>query len=401
MARVKKISLPLILVFLLLWFGLPAALGAYLEPRIEKTLTDLFGMKFSVDRLRVNPLSGMVSGSSVVFGNPPGYSDRPHLIVSRMDVRLLWPSLFRKDIRILRIDLDHPVYYLERREFEPGRRVNAASAWWNYIKSRRKPSPPNDDKRWTLLIDHIKIHRGTFIYHETNFDGSLRKRFFFSQLDGYYDRLSWPTVSPSRLSQPVRLAGLFGEKYPAPFWIEGRANFITSQVSFDLNGQIDRGNVLEHRRIWEGLPIDFVRGGFSLVSHTVCVRREMVSKNLLVLRDVRVVPDAHPTEFIWGVPMTGVVAFIQNQRRIRLNVRVRGNIKDPRFDFQLAFRRAFERALERRVERGVHLITTAPGLIARQTFDLVGQAPERVIEGLRGIVGTFNQTAKRGHSEAL
>jgi len=184
----------------------------------------------------------------------------------------------------------------------------------------------------------------------------------------------WPTEDPTKLTQDVTLIGKIGETVKAPFWIKGNSNFATGKISFDLRGDINYGDLLDYRALWEGLPVEVTHGSFSLRAHVICIQREISSENALVLRQLKV-EAGKGIDIIWGLPMKASIGFMQSQETIILQVPVYGNITDPEFGFGKASRKAFQEALREKTGAGVRNVIDG-------TAKLFGRSSKVAVEGV-------------------
>ncbi len=378
-------------LFLVFMVTVDRLVGMYLDPRLETTLTELFGMSVSIQDLRVNPFSGFVRASRLTFMNQPEFADKPHLDVEGLhfDIDLL--ALREHQVKIKKIYLQKPFYFIDRVVTPEGPRNNVKT-WFLHIKQRVHKAKPKEGTKqepsspWKVQIGRIQINDGTFIYHDRSGKGTERK-LVFKNFKGYLSKFEWPTADPSYLSQGVRVKGHFGESYSAPFWIDGFANFATRRVGFDLNGEIRRGRVIEHRGLWEGLPVEIVDGEFDLKSHTVCFDRELESDNELVLDGLKLKAGSGAADKIWGYPLKGWIAFLQDQQTVRLEIRLRGDIADPKFKLYHAFQQSFQDGLKKKSQSGFRLLTSGAGKLVEGTQKIATQTPQLVLDTPGKIVG--------------
>lgn len=371
------------LVLLFVFLTHDRLVGMVLAPRVEKKLTWLFGMPVTLKDLRVGIL-GHVSAGRVIFRNQEEFAPGPHLDVESLHFNIDLPGLLQKRVDIGEIQLNRPYYFIDRILTPEGPRNNVIT-WWRNIKGIKEAAskhrgPSTDGRRWSVRISKIRLKNGTFIFHDRS-SREGEKKFVFQKLDGYLGDFEWPTPDPSYLSQSVKVRGTFGEHYPAPLIIEGKANFATGKVSFDLIGKIDEGLLVEHKRLWEGSSIQILDGTFELRSRTICLRKELQSYNDLTLKSPRVATGPSATDKVFGLPSAAALAFLQNQKTIRLKVQVHGNISDPQFGFHHAFRAAFQQSLARRMKSGISLITDGTAKLAAQTGTVVRKTPGTLAEG--------------------
>lgn len=383
----KKFFWILFLLTLFLFLTHDRLLGMAFERRLEETLSHVFGMRVSMEGLRIRLLPSKVSVSRLTFDNQPEFAPLPHLDARGLSFDIDFLALRQKEVAIRRVRLREPFYLIDRIQTNEGPRNNVVT-WWRHIKSKKKKTtqdtaPPG--RKWHVSIGSIELEDATFIFQDRSSEAA-EKRFVFERLYGYLGNFVWPSPNPSLLSQEIKLRGMIGEHYPAPFQIEGRANFATSKVSFNLLGRIEEGLLVEYKRFWDGLSIQIMDGTFELTSRTICLRKELQSYNDLILKSPKVVAGSSATDKFFGLPMTAAIGFLQNQEKIHLHVQVRGNISDPEFGFQQAFRAAFQEALVQKTRSGVALITQGTSKLATQTAQVVQGTPLRLASSLGKMV---------------
>jgi len=394
---VKRAVLILTLSLVLVLFTAKYFVGAILEPVLERSLSDLFGMKVQMKGLRIDPEKGTLVARDVFFSDPPGFDARPHLEAESLVAHFDPYALGRREVRIGTLLLVKPRYFIERRLIGSEKKTNV-TAWVRHMRARKtKTSSPGP---WRVAIGKIILQGGQFLFENQTPDASVR-RLFFRDLNGSLSNFRYPGGDPSQLEQAVEIEGKFGDLDPAPFWIRGRANFATGPVSFFLEGEVRDGDMLDHRDLWHGLPLEIREGRFDLRSHTLCVRKNLRSHNLLVLKKMKVKPGLRPADLIWGMPLLAAVSFVEHEEEILLKVPVSGHIKDPEFDFARAFRKVFQESLDRRMRGSVRVLANGPAQIARQavgavtsaghrvtreTFRVVGEAQDQVSSRLEGMV---------------
>lgn len=343
--------------------------GTVVAPFLEYRLSDLFGMPVSIRGLSLNLLQNHVQASRLTFHNQAQFSNRPHFDIRGLACDINFKALRDKRIEIETLHLDHPYYLIERVPSQEGPRNNVTT-WFHHIRQKvKKKGPSPEGEKWQIHIQKIALHEATFVFHDTS--AGQEKKLVFSPFEGYVAQFVWPTASPTTLTQKVFLKGQFGEKVKAPFWIRGDANFATSQVSFRLDGEIQDGDVLEQKSFWEGLPVQVTEGRFDLKLRTFCIRKKLLSHARLTLKSVKVVPGPSAVDKIWGLPIATLMTFLQEHRRLSLNIRVHGDISDPKFEFMQAFRRAFQESLQHRTQKALNLLVEAPVKLARQTGAVV------------------------------
>ncbi len=389
----RRFLLSSILALLLGVYFIDRIVGVVVDPVLERTLTNLFGMPFQIGSLQANPFTGHVTAHNVQFLNQPAYSYAPHLYVREMEFDIKFQDLLHKYVNIRRVVLKEPFYLIERQMIAAEKRSNITDwidhirAWYKERKKRRpdQPDDSKDDTSWRVDISNILIVKGVFIYDDRIFS-DVANRFVFRNIEGNMSRFEWPVKNPADLIQTVNFRGTIGEKFPAPVEVHGNANFPGSLVSFDLEGRIHGGTVSEYRRFWSDFPIEIQQGNFDLNIRMFCDKKKVRSESHLRLYDLKVIPAGAATDLIWGLPMAGALGFLQNQKEMLLKVPVSGDITDPKFNFYTAFAKAFQDALGQKVESGVKMIAIAPVKLAEQTKAVVVQAPAVIAVQTRVVV---------------
>jgi hypothetical protein len=400
----------LALIFVLLIAAFPRLLGLGLTHSLEKLLTEMFGMRVRIESLRVNPLTGECRTRRIVFENQREFSSSPHFDTG-LDFRIRFRALLDKKVVIDRIDLRRPRYLIECVQTSSGS-INNVSQWVRHIKAwdsegeEGAPGVESPPTTWTVSIGKILIHDGAFRYEERG--GKENLRLVFGKLEGGLEHFFWRTPDPSQLYQDVHLRGVFGEKFPAPFVISGKANFATSTVSFDLRGRVPFGNAVEYAQLWDGLPINIAGGDYELDIHAVCRREDLDAISSLKLKNLRLMPRPSVGGMLWGLPVMTGAAFLQNEKTVALNLPVRGNISNPKFRFNRAFREAFQDALARYTSEGVKFLTQSPLAIAQKTVSAahgtlggIGKVSSMVVQGAVQVTDTAAQATESAGQKLL
>ncbi len=384
--RKRLLALLLCAVIFLALDRLPETIRTH----IEQTLTALFGMPVTVQRVLFHWQNGEIELLGVKFMNQPQYTMRPHLYIDSLRAKPDWLALGHKYIHIREMRLRRPFYLIERRVGEGDDALNNVVDWYHHIRTIAE-SGPEEPKihtryRWHLKIDRIDIEGCTFIFDQ--FDhGKLEKKYMFRELDGYLLGLRWPDRHPEQLDQTAFLRGTFGEKEPAPVVVEGRASFATYYVSFDLKGRVRGGSVLDYEQFWRNSPIEMKEGLFDLNTRIICARRNLTSQNQLWLHHLKMASRFSLSGTVFGVPVKTWMHFMENEKKLQLNVPLRGEVASPDLRSGEALRRAFETSLRVRTQKGLKLATHGALELASQTGSLVTETPGKVVGGLGKLVG--------------
>lgn len=372
------------------------AVGRYLEPRLEHQLSELFGMPVEIEGLYAHPYPGCVRARRLTFHHNPPYDARPHLEARgvRFDIDFL--ALQNQQVLIRGLVLEEPYYFIDRKLID-GQGRTSVSTWVKHMKGRNNKEEPEgqkQDKRegdsWNVSIRSIELRDTTLVIQDdTSTEG--KRRFVFQDMNATLRNFRWPTEDPSRLTQEVVIEGLFGEYEPSPFWIRGAANFATSRVSFDLDGRIPNGNFAEHKVLWEGLPIEIVKGRYSMDVHAVCHLRDLEARNRLLLKGIKVKAGPKASDKIWGFPLKASIAFLEDQKAVSLLIPIRGRINDPDFQYDKAFQKAFQEALGAKTQAGLQQIKGSAQRLASEAQGIVTETPSRVMGGLGKIAGAVQE----------
>lgn len=398
--RVVRFIFILCLSLLLLSFLAGYPIGMYLQPKLENLLSDLFGMSVEIRGLYVRPLPGEVTAKEVIFFNQPEFEAQPHFRVAGLRGQIRYEKLLEEKVDIGRLELNNLFYFIDRIPTDEGPRNNIMT-WVRHIREWNRRRNPVDDGKpsgWEVVIRDAVIRNGTFIYQDKSGQGTPKK-FVFRQIEGSLKDFKWPAGNPLHLRQRVKLEGLFGEASPAPFKIEGTANFPTSKISFDLKGRVTEGDMTEYRYFLEGLPVDAVSGQYQLKIHAVCELGKIDCQNILILESPRFTARNSAAEFISGIPLKAWLGFLENQEVIRLNIPLKGDITDPKFQVPTVFGEAFREAFAQRVERGISQIKISAAKLANQADNLMLNTPSRFVKGIEQITSTVIKLDNGAKSE--
>jgi len=386
----KLIRLRLLIVLAVLLTAFAALMFTFLiRPGLELRLSRLFNMRVTMDSLDLDWRSGELIARNLRFHNQEGFIQRPHLFVAELRARPEWKQFLKKNIHIKEINLYRPVYVIERKITIDGVRNNV-KMWWRWIRDHRKPvdeegfSLLSRERHWKLLIDRINFWQGEFLFHQYGGDKPERK-YYFRGIDGYLKGLHWPDLEPEILDQDVFLRGWVGERFPTPCVIKGRASFATKKISFDLKGTVRNGSVLDYEHLWGGLPITLEGGMYDLDAHVLSLRRDLRSDNLLTLKNLDLKNRDSLNGTIWGMPMKTWIRFVENEKKINLNVKLEGEISSPSLGSGEAFNEAFQNALRQKTESGLKFFTNGAVQIAEQTGSIVRDTPGFLVSGIEKI----------------
>jgi hypothetical protein len=348
--------------------------GQFLEPKLERKLTALFAMPVQIRGLQADPLTGNAYAELIEFRNQPQFSSRSHLYARGVDFKIDFLALRQKKVLIRDLTFDRLFFLIERIRTPWGTYSNIGN-WVKHIKNKKRKAdlknPREDETTWTVSIHPIKIKNGTFVFYVTE-DNRVLKKFVFHHLEGKLRGFKWPTRDKSQLTQYVKVQGMLGEEPPAPFSVEGMANFSTKKVGFDLKGSVEGGSLSEYPSFWRGLPIKIQDGKFNLETHAISRLGELSAFNRLELQNV--VGNVKPASenLFWGIPVTTLIRFLESQNTILMDLPIRGTLSDPDFGFAESLRNVFQNSLVRHLQNGFRLFTT-PIVVLRGALQPLNQ----------------------------
>ena len=146
--------------------------------------------------------------------------------------------------------------------------------------------------------------------------------------------------------------------------------------------------------LWGGLPITLKGGKYDLDAHVLCLRRDLRSDNLLTLKDLDLKSRHSLNGTIWGMPMKTWLKFVESEKKIKLNVKLEGEISSPSLGSGEAFNEAFQNALRQKTESGLKFFTNGAVQIADKTGSIVRETPSLLVNGVEKIVSLVpNQLA--------
>lgn len=380
----RKISkrFALAICFILLAILLRAELiGLGLSAYLELKLSYLMGVKVNISGLAVDPFSGRVTARQVYIGNPKRFSSRPHL-KAEVEAVLDMKALRDKQI-IMKSLILRDIYFLIERNSEKDPTVTNIKVWIAHVrekKANKNDGPENRaGKKWRVAIERGIIENGSFVF-ENRAGENIKKLYTFQNLYGTIEGFDWPTPIPEELPETVRMKGTIGTTPPAALQINGRSNFASRGIDFDLKGEIRGGGMVDYKFFFKGSPLKVTGGEYDLDAHAVCRARELKWENDLVMRDLRLKPKS-AVSLIRGLPTLGYIRFLESQKSIALKVPIEGNITNP--ETRPEFGKAFQQSLNRYAEASKDLIT-AP---VKKVAEPVGALAEKPVKAVGETLG--------------
>ena len=373
--RIKKKRPFLIILIVLGILGVvhPRLLGLAAEPFLEKVMTRVFDMPVHIQGMSISPLFSHVSVEKLEILNPPGFKRRDHFTCKKIDCELDLRVLKNKFIRIRKAHFKEVVFAIESYMTPQGSRTNVKHWYHNMgldkdgppIPPRPMPDPDNiGEDSWRVRIDRLEVEKGSLIFDDRR--EPEEQRWIFEHIKGYwagFDFLSDYT-SPT-FTETIQVEATFGENPPARFKGGGKCQFADGD-NFDVNVQIADGSAAEYEFLLSGILGEVQSGTFDLKSHLLCVEGDLKSEHLLTLKSMTF---AAPTaaQKLLKYPFDGFRLLLENQKNVELNIKVDGNIEDPKFRVFSAFTNAFQKSLITKAKAGiagtVKIATTTPGKV--------------------------------------
>lgn len=369
-------------------------LGIYLDPIIEKQLTEIFAMPIVIDGLRADPITGNVRINRLRFLNQPEFSTKPHIDAKEIKTQVDVKALFHQQVLIEEITMNELNYSIERK-VNLGKAISNAKMMARGVKKFRRlrkekkqkelealglKEDPTPGKDWIIRIRSIHFFEGSFEYRGET-DGQVTSEYYFKNLKGVLDDFRRPS-DPSVMNQTAKVQGNFGHLYPTPFWAEGKANFENSDISFNLKGKIQESPIDEYHKIFEGMQIQVNGGTFELEMEALCVLDQLTANMKLILKNLKLSEPPGVAQMLWGLPTLATLRFLETEKTITLNIPLQGVISDPKFDFGIAFQVTFQEALKHYTLSGIQFLREGPIRLAMQTQGLAAAASGKIAGGL-------------------
>jgi len=365
----------LLIVFLLLVSGIFHAriLGMIAEPFLEKVMTRVFDMPVYIKGLSIDPWSGRVSLDHLEILNPPGFKRRDHFTVKGMECFLDLRVLKNKFIRIRKARFKEVVFAIESYMTAEGSQTNVWH-WYHHmgldeddlpLPPRAMPHPDNvGEDSWRVRIDRLEMEDGTIFFDDRR--DVPEQQWVFLHIKGFWTGFDFLSdyVSPT-FTENIQLNATFGEKPPASFKGGGRCQFADGD-NFDVQVDINGGSLVEYNFLVDGIQGDVQSGTFDLQSHLLCVEGDLKSEHVLTLRDMKF---AAPTaaQKLLKYPLGAIRILLEDQKTLALEIKVDGDIDDPKFRMAGAFTKAFQKALLQKTKAGitgtVKIAASTPGQV--------------------------------------
>lgn len=374
--KVRKRFFFLILFFLVFLFH-GRILGLAVEPFLERKLTTLFDMPISIQGLRVHFWPCQVHMDYFMIHNPPDFRAPNHFVAKDIDLTLDTSLFKNKFIRITLAHFKEVLFAVESYTTAKGPVRTNVKIWYHNMGLDQDspvppgpphPKPPPDnagEPNWRVRIDRLELENGSILIHDRR-DSKDERRWLFKSLKGFWTGFDFVSdyFSPT-FNEFIRVEGTFGENPPAVFRGAGKCQFADGD-NFDVVTEILRGSVLEYDFLLEGLPGEVHQGTFDLFSKMKCVESNLDSDHVLKLNSLKI---TNPTaaQMIFKYPFDGVLLLLEKNKTVELEVKVKGDIEDPKFGVLAAFTKAFQKSLFEKAMLPIKGLSKGGMLLATET----------------------------------
>jgi len=348
-------------------------LGMVAEPFLEKVMTRVFDMPVHIEGMRISPFFSRINIKKLEILNPSGFKRRDHFTCKEIEIQLDLRVLKNKFIRIRNAHFEKVVFAIESYMTPQGSRTNVKHWYHNMgldedgppIPPRSMPHPDNaGEKSWRTRIDRLELDDGTIIFDDRR--DPEEQKWIFEHIKGHWDGFDFLSdyVSPT-FTETIQVEATFGVNPPARFIGGGKCQFADGD-NFDVDVQITDGSVAEYDFLLSTVLGEVQSGTFDLKSHLLCVEGDLRSEHLLTLKSMTF--DA-PTaaQKLLKYPFDGFRLLLEDQKAVELDIRVDGDIEDPKFRFYSAFSKALQKALISKTKAGitgtVKMAASTPGQV--------------------------------------
>ena len=244
---------------------------------------------------------------------------------------------------------------------------------------------------WRVKIRKVEIKEGIFVYnyHSTTENYEIlspKFRGYWSGFDRpFFIKEGEDFPGSEKWTEDIYLKGLLGEKTKAHFLISGKTQF-SAGANFYLDCKITGGALTDYPFIWKGLPGKIKGGTFDLVSKFNCIKGSLDVKNKLSLKSLEI-NKSTATEKIFGLPVDVFLGILKDNKQIDLSIHIKGNVRDPKFEFFRSFSSALQKALFHKIKYGF-------GTVGKGAAKVVGGVGDQIMSGLEKITETLNNGFK-------
>ncbi len=365
----------ILIVLAVLWMLHARLLGMAAEPFLEKVMTRVFDMPVHIEGMRISPFLSRVNVKKLEIFNPPGFKRRDHFTCKGIEITLDLRVLKNKFIRIRKAHFKKVVFAIESYMTPQGSRTNVKHWYHNMgldedsppLPPRSMPHPDNvGEVLWRTRIDLLDMEDGTIIFDDRR--EAEEQKWIFEHIKGFWTGFDFLSdyVSPV-FTETIQVDATFGVNPPARFKGGGRCQFADGD-NFDVDIQITDGSMAEYGFLWAQIFGEVQSGSFDLKSHLLCVENDLRSEHLLTLKSMRIATPTAAQKFL-KYPFGAIRLLLEDQKTVELNIKVDGDIADPKFRVFSAFTKAFQKALISKAKAGitgtVKIAASAPGQVTQ------------------------------------
>ncbi|MFH0985572.1 MAG: DUF748 domain-containing protein [Candidatus Omnitrophota bacterium] len=355
----------------------PRLLGLAAEPFLEKVMTRLFDMPVHIEGMSIAPFLARVSVKKLEILNPPGFKRKDHFTCKEIECTLDLRVLKNKFIRIKKARFKEVVFAIESYMTPEGSRNNVIH-WYHSmgldvdgppLPPRSMPHPDNiGEDSWRVRIDRLELEKGTLIFDDRREPDE--HKWIFEHIKGHWDGFDFLSdyASPT-FTETIEVDATFGVNPPARFTGGGTCQFADGD-NFDVKVQITDGSLAEYDFLLSEILGEVQTGTFDLKSHLLCVEGDLRSEHLLSLKSLTFAAPT-TTQKILKYPFDAIRLLMEDQKSLELDIKVDGDIDDPKFRVFGAFTKAFQKAL---------IAKTKAGIVG--TVKIAASAPIQVTQGL-------------------
>ncbi len=305
----------------------------------------------------------LLQGSLVIQDVKVFHPDRKQeeiISVRKVEIKLKpWPMIFG-DLAGLEFSMDHP------------KLVYATTRTGSWELSDRIPllRRGKGEVRFPVNIDEISMKNGKVEYR----DGKVGKTTRIEDIDVKVTHGRLPTPK-DRL--PAKFKMDFDIEGGGDFMMEGRADFLSSKVSFDSQVSLSGLPLPPYAPYYDaGIPVRITRGTMALASHAKCEKDYLNAPGHVSISGMEVEPKSVK---IFGFASNVVVGALKDKRgNLEMDVLITGNIRNPQFHVMNDFSEAFVKSLSH------GLIMAIPNTI-KDFGEGVGKGVESGFEKFKGL----------------
>jgi hypothetical protein len=321
-------------------------------------------VRIASSELRI--LEGRVIAQGIEVFHPDRKKEKI-IEVARVGIQIKpWPMLFG-DLAHVEFELDAPKI------------VYATTKTGQWELSRRIPflMRGEGEKRLPVNIDQISIRNGEVDYR----DGKVGMTTRVKDIDVKVRNVRLPTKDNPL---PATFKMDFSIARGGDFEMEGRADFLSSKISFDSSATLSGLPLPPYAPYYDkGLPVRITRGSASMTSKARCDKDYLRAPTHVVVSGLAVQPKQAK---IFGFASDTVVESLKNKKgQVELDMMISGNIRNPQFHVMTDLTAAFVESLSK------GLIMAVPNQIGDVLKGGGGEVKKGAESGLDKLRGVFKR----------